>query len=113
MSSNIAPSLAASHTGHDYGHGLGATAGGSDPGLLAASICPLSKCAIAVCLQAQILWQDGFNQVAPFELLATLPALDRQQLAERRERSQVRGRNWTSAFVSIDIDRLICAHGMK
>ena len=35
-------------------------------------------------LQVQILWQDGFNQVAPFELLAMLPALDRQQLAERR-----------------------------
>lgn len=31
---------------------------------------------------AQILWEDGFNQVAPFDLLVTLPCLD---AADRRE----------------------------
>ena len=61
----------------------------------------LSDGRIAVPPQAQILWQDGFNQVAPFELLATLPALDRQQLAERR-RTQVCGAaRSTHAFLSL------------
>lgn len=31
---------------------------------------------------AQISWEDGFNQVAPFDLLVTLPCLD---AADRRE----------------------------
>ena len=31
----------------------------------------------------QISWEDGFNQVAPFELLAALPRLDPADLPER------------------------------
>ena len=34
-------------------------------------------------VQVQILWQDGFNQVAAFELLDSLPVLDQEQLTQR------------------------------
>lgn len=35
--------------------------------------------------QVQILWEDGFNQVAPFELLDSLPRLTSQELELRRQ----------------------------
>lgn len=33
----------------------------------------------------QIMWEDGFNQVAPFELLATLDRLTPEQLTQRKQ----------------------------
>jgi hypothetical protein len=59
-------------------------------------------------LQVQILWQDGFNQVAPFELLEGIPALDRQQLAERRRStaSAAAGQGAAPAGDSLAIRRL-------
>ena len=36
-------------------------------------------------VQVQILWEDGFNQVAPFELLGGLPRLDSLELEQRRQ----------------------------
>ena len=35
-------------------------------------------------VQVQILWEDGFNQVAAFELLESLPQLTPPQLEQRR-----------------------------
>lgn len=35
-------------------------------------------------MQVQILWEDGFNQVAPFELLEGLPRLNSEELELRR-----------------------------
>ena len=35
---------------------------------------------------AQITWQDGFSQVAPYELLEELPRMSAQEVAARRQR---------------------------
>jgi Mrp family chromosome partitioning ATPase len=40
---------------------------------------------------AQIGWEDGFNQVAPYELLAELPRLDAEELEGRRQLTNVDG----------------------
>ena len=36
-------------------------------------------------MQVQILWEDGFNQVAPFEVLEGLPRLTSEDLELRRQ----------------------------
>ena len=97
-------------TPHSWRHGFGHAAHSN---VRDGSLDVPSELCLPRKLQAQILWQDGFNQVAPFELLATLPALDRQQLAERRERSQVRGACWSCACVFNSVYRLICGHKMQ
>ena len=40
---------------------------------------------------AQIAWQDGFNQVAPYELLAELPRLGGEEVEARRRRRAATG----------------------
>ena len=40
-------------------------------------------------MQVQILWEDGFNQVAPFELLRELPRLTSSELELRRQQQAV------------------------
>lgn len=40
---------------------------------------------------AQIVWDDGFSQVAPYELLAQLPRLDAAALEARRQAAAAPG----------------------
>eukprot|EP00887_Chlorella_sp_A99_P003029 scaffold9.g3029.t1 len=47
-------------------------------GVTPGSVAPLGNYAV------QIQWEDGFSQVAPFELLAQLPRLDPDDLPDRR-----------------------------
>lgn len=61
-------------------------------GIVPQSVNPLGNYAV------QILWEDGFNQVASFDLLASLPRVDPDDHRQRMKTGQLQQTEETSAM---------------